>query len=440
MGSWLLKCKQRGVVMHNSDLVLDGLVHIDAELQFKALSHFSTSLNGVLTFEDSLSKGIISKSGDIRPIRTLYHALSNLKGDDIIAAMDDDEGVDRGGAMSDSGDSDSGDSEGEDEGEGFSGDFGVGAGADFPSSSGAGSGSATSSPARTPTHTRRARRTPGNYTPGGENCSTESRAVPNSRDRLIKAGWLYKQGDLLRRWRCRYFKVYPMRVEYFADQYDTKPRGVYILTGAHIRPARQCQVNGIKDHWMVQCELKDRTQVFKVASEKTGDEGEVDASTWVQVFQMAMGSELQLQSMNSHSTPQSQAGEITPPPHIIAEAVTGSRRGHRRNSSGLSSVTSDEPGGEVAADADDRQGRGRRKRGAPRGDVPGGDSHTGTGTGTAAELDSNVEGYVLIARGATASMLAMNMLNGNVFIPSTVIALVIFSLSFLFSQPTTAKA
>ena len=214
VGSWLLKCKQRGVVMHNSDLVLDGLVHIDAELQFKALSHFSTSLNGVLTFEDSLSKGVISKSGDIRPIRTLYHALSNLKGDDI-AAMDDDDGVDRGSVMSDSGDSDSGDSEGEREGEGFSGGFGVGAGAgaDFPSSSGA--GSATSSPARNPSHARRARRTPGNYTPGGENGGTGtsvgagagSPAVLYSRDRLIKAGWLYKQGDLLRRWRCRYFKV-----------------------------------------------------------------------------------------------------------------------------------------------------------------------------------------------------------------------------------------
>ena len=186
---------------------------------------------------------------------------------------------------------------------------------------------------------------------------------------------------------------------------------------------------------MVQCELKDRTQVFKVASEKTGDEGEVDASTWVQVFQMAMGSELQLQNMNSHSTPQSQAGEITPPPHVIAEAATGGRRGHRRNSSsGLSSTASDEPVGGVA-DADDRQGRGRRKRGVPRGDA-----HTGTGTAAATQLDSNMEGYVLVARGATASMLTMNMLNGNIFIPSTAMALVIFALSFLFSQPAAAKA
>jgi hypothetical protein len=51
----------------------------------------------------------------------------------------------------------------------------------------------------------------------------------NSRDDShvpLKSGWLLKQRSLIRGWRCRFFVVYPGRLEYFVNQHDQFPRGI----------------------------------------------------------------------------------------------------------------------------------------------------------------------------------------------------------------------
>lgn len=51
----------------------------------------------------------------------------------------------------------------------------------------------------------------------------------NSRDDShvpLKSGWLLKQRSLIRGWRCRFFVVYPGRLEYFVNQHDRFPRGI----------------------------------------------------------------------------------------------------------------------------------------------------------------------------------------------------------------------
>ena len=65
----------------------------------------------------------------------------------------------------------------------------------------------------------------------------------------MKSGWLYKKRDIIVGWRCRYFLVYPGRVEYFRDEHDVIPRGVIPLMGAEIKGPRKCTLNGSDDHW-----------------------------------------------------------------------------------------------------------------------------------------------------------------------------------------------
>ena len=103
----------------------------------------------------------------------------------------------------------------------------------------------------------------------------------------IKSGWLLKKRDFIFGWQCRYFVVYVGRVEYYIDQHDQHPKGVIQLFGAEITTASKCSVNGVNDHWSISIEPRNRERAFRLASELTGEEGMVDATSWVQVFMTA---------------------------------------------------------------------------------------------------------------------------------------------------------
>ena len=109
----------------------------------------------------------------------------------------------------------------------------------------------------------------------------------NSHSVPIKAGWLLKKRDFIFGWQCRYFVVYVGRVEYYIDQHDQHPKGVIHLFGAEITTATKCSVNGVNDHWSISIEPRNRERAFRLASEFTGEEGMVDATSWVQVFMIA---------------------------------------------------------------------------------------------------------------------------------------------------------
>jgi hypothetical protein len=78
-------------------------------------------------------------------------------------------------------------------------------------------------------------------------------------------------------------------VEYFVDQHDLHPRCVVPLYGAEVSVARKATINGAPDHWMLTVEPHHRykEKAFKLASELTGEDGMMEAYTWVQVFQIA---------------------------------------------------------------------------------------------------------------------------------------------------------
>lgn len=46
-------------------------------------------------------------------------------------------------------------------------------------------------------------------------------------------------------------------------------------------------MNGVSDHWAISIEPRNRERSIKLASELTGEEGMVDATSWVQVFMIA---------------------------------------------------------------------------------------------------------------------------------------------------------
>jgi len=75
------------------------------------------------------------------------------------------------------------------------------------------------------------------------------RTVSADGQQPLKSGFLLKKRDILAGWRCRYFVVYPGRMEYYIDQHDIHSRASISLVGAEILPAKKQSVNGAAEHW-----------------------------------------------------------------------------------------------------------------------------------------------------------------------------------------------
>eukprot|EP01041_Mallomonas_annulata_P007500 gene7500-15348_t len=105
----------------------------------------------------------------------------------------------------------------------------------------------------------------------------------------IRSGWLLKKRDIISAWRCRYFSVYPGRLEYFIGPQDIIPRGVIHLHNAEIIGPKRCNVNGVPDHWCLQVEprMRGNERGFRLASENVGEGGMTDAQTWITALKLA---------------------------------------------------------------------------------------------------------------------------------------------------------
>lgn len=109
----------------------------------------------------------------------------------------------------------------------------------------------------------------------------------------LKEGFLLKKVSFLSGWKGRYFVVYPGRFEYYIDINDKiagkPPKAVVDLLDAQIYTASKCNVNGEGDHWswIVEPHSRYKEKAFRLASERKAEEGQVDAFTWVQVFEIA---------------------------------------------------------------------------------------------------------------------------------------------------------
>eukprot|EP00598_Pedospumella_elongata_P001231 CAMPEP_0184969754 /NCGR_PEP_ID=MMETSP1098-20130426/2429_1 /TAXON_ID=89044 /ORGANISM="Spumella elongata, Strain CCAP 955/1" /LENGTH=526 /DNA_ID=CAMNT_0027491567 /DNA_START=109 /DNA_END=1689 /DNA_ORIENTATION=+ len=103
----------------------------------------------------------------------------------------------------------------------------------------------------------------------------------------LKAGWLLKKRDIFSGWRCRYFVVYPDRLEYFIDQYDATPKATLSLIDVEIQPVKRVNMQGVGEHWGIIVTTKNPKSTFRLASEMTGIEGMIECSTWEKVFSIA---------------------------------------------------------------------------------------------------------------------------------------------------------
>ena len=109
----------------------------------------------------------------------------------------------------------------------------------------------------------------------------------------LKEGFLLKKVSFLSGWKGRYFVVYPGRFEYYTDVNDKiagkPPKAVIDLLDAQIYTASKCNVHGEGDHWswIVEPHSRYKEKAFRLASERKAEEGQVDAFTWVQVFEIA---------------------------------------------------------------------------------------------------------------------------------------------------------
>lgn len=65
----------------------------------------------------------------------------------------------------------------------------------------------------------------------------------------LKSGWLMKKRDIFSGWRLRYFVVYPDRLEYYVDQYDTTPKATMSLIDVEVQPVRRVNMPGTGEHW-----------------------------------------------------------------------------------------------------------------------------------------------------------------------------------------------
>lgn len=65
----------------------------------------------------------------------------------------------------------------------------------------------------------------------------------------LKAGWLLKKRDIFSGWRCRYFVVYPDRLEYFIDQFDSTPKATMSLLDVEVQPVKRVNMPSAGEHW-----------------------------------------------------------------------------------------------------------------------------------------------------------------------------------------------
>jgi hypothetical protein len=77
----------------------------------------------------------------------------------------------------------------------------------------------------------------------------EARMISADGSPPIKAGWLLKKRDIISGWKCRYFEVYKDRLDYYADQNDSKPRGSYILDNAELSNVKQLRIKRRSEHY-----------------------------------------------------------------------------------------------------------------------------------------------------------------------------------------------
>lgn len=242
LGSWIIKFRNSGVIVNNRDIVLVDSIKVDAVLSFKSLHVFWNVVNGGSTIEEEMNKDNIKQTGGSDELLLLRRKL-------LSTPMARNRGIGSTAVGGGGGSSFSGDTAGS------SSDVTAGAG-----------GAA-----------------------GGNKDPQSRKPRLSSIDGLqpLKSGYLLKRRDIFAGWRCRYFVVYMGRVEYFKDEHDIHPRGIISLIGAEVQPARKVHINGAGEYWGVLVEAKVRSNSFRVASELTGMEGQVEATTWEQVFTVA---------------------------------------------------------------------------------------------------------------------------------------------------------
>lgn len=68
-------------------------------------------------------------------------------------------------------------------------------------------------------------------------------------NKALKSGWLLKKRDIFSGWRCRYFVVYPDRLEYFVDQSDSTPKATFSLADVEVQPVKRVNMPGTGEHW-----------------------------------------------------------------------------------------------------------------------------------------------------------------------------------------------
>jgi hypothetical protein len=100
----------------------------------------------------------------------------------------------------------------------------------------------------------------------------------------LKAGWLLKKRDIISGWKRRYFEVYMDRLDYFASPDDIRPRGSYPLYGVEVNTVRPIRIKRKFEHYGLFLDLRCPEKTIKLATEKTGLEGKMEADAWYQIF------------------------------------------------------------------------------------------------------------------------------------------------------------
>lgn len=226
-GSWIIKFRKSGTIVNHIDTVFSDIVTTSATITFKSSSCFWKIIKKTIDWNEGISKGQITTAGSERAM-LLFQRKIDINSKPKPASNNN---INNNNANN------------------------------ISNSSSSSSGS----------------------------LSSTSLNKPTSSSQYLKAGWLLKKRDFIYGWHSRYFVVYVGRVEYFVDQHDPHPRCVVPLYGAEVSVARKATINGTPDHWMLTVEPHHRykEKAFKLASELTGEDGMMEAYTWVQVFQLA---------------------------------------------------------------------------------------------------------------------------------------------------------
>lgn len=224
--AWIVKLRSAGNIFNRREIVLGECIKVDAQIVFKTFTSFVQVMIGGTTMEDEVVRSVIETTGKRDVIDLFSGKCSKRAHNQALNTFD-----------------------------ALAASAGTGSGSFASAANGhpLGPRTLTTTGAAAETRDRLASKDVDGPLGSGiihqVNHNHPNSVNPNIHEQPLKKGWLLKKRDIISGWKCRYFEVFPGRLDYYSDQNDKEPRGSVSLIDADISTVKAVTVKRVHEYW-----------------------------------------------------------------------------------------------------------------------------------------------------------------------------------------------